>query len=286
LRVTGFELRVYVHLKTHNSQPVTHNMKKPLILVTNDDGITASGIGTLIEIAASIGTPVVVAPDSPQSGMGHAITIHHPLRFKQEHIFEGIEAYSCSGTPVDCVKIAKNVILKGQTIDLCVSGINHGSNVAVNILYSGTMSAAMEGSLEGIPSIGFSLLDFAPDADFEAGKPYVKQIMEYALSNGFGKSKLLNVNIPKLPFSEIKGIKVCRQADAGWKEEFVEGTDPSGKKYYWMAGEFVNNDMGADTDVWALENGYLSVVPCGHDLTQYDSLEALQTLESVSLLDS
>ena len=158
--------------------------------------------------------------------------------------------------------------------------------MAVNILYSGTMSAAMEGSLEGIPSIGFSLLDFDPDANFEAGKPYIKQIMEYALSTGFGKSKLLNVNIPKLPFAELKGIKVCRQADAGWREEFVEGTDPSGKKYYWMSGEFVNNDMGADTDVWALENGYLSVVPCGHDLTRYDSLESLQTLESIDLLTS
>jgi len=262
-------------------------MKKPLILVTNDDGITANGIKALIEVASKIGTPVVVAPDSPQSGMGHAITIHDPLRIKQEYIFGDIEAYSCSGTPVDCVKLAKNVILKDrQMADLCVSGINHGSNVAINILYSGTMSAAMEGSLEGIPSVGFSLLDFSQDADFESAKPYIQQIMEYALSNGFGESKLLNVNIPKLPFSELKGIKVCRQADAGWKEDFIESIDPSGRKYYWMSGEFRNDDSGTETDVWALENGYISVVPCGHDLTHYASIEAIKTLETVDLLTS
>lgn len=274
----------YPYLKTRNSQPATRIMKKPLILVTNDDGITAPGIRALIDVAARIGTPVVVAPDSPQSGMGHAITIHSPLRLKEEIIFSGIEAYSCSGTPVDCVKLAKNVVLKGRTIDLCVSGINHGSNVAINILYSGTMSAAMEGSLEGIPSIGFSLLDFAQDADFESGKPYIQQIMEYVLANKFGDSKLLNVNIPKLPFSELKGLKVCRQAEAGWKEDFIEGTDPSGKKYYWMSGEFRNDDGGIDTDVWALENGYISVVPCGHDLTMYESIQPLKNLEKVNAL--
>lgn len=260
-------------------------MKKPLILVTNDDGITAPGIRALVEVAASIGTPLVVAPDSPQSGMGHAITIHNPLRIKEEHIFEGIEAYSCSGTPVDCVKLAKNVILRDREMaDLCVSGINHGSNVAINILYSGTMSAAMEGSLEGIPSIGFSLLDFAQDADFESGKPYIKQIMEYALSNGFGKSKLLNVNIPKLPFAELRGIKVCRQANAGWKEDFIESTDPSGRKYYWMSGEFRNDDTGTDSDVWALDNGFISVVPCGHDLTHYESIAVIKNLEKADYL--
>lgn len=258
-------------------------MKKPLILVTNDDGITAPGMRALIEVAQTIGTPLVVAPDSPQSGMGHAISIHDPLRLKPSSIFEGIEAYACSGTPVDCVKLAKNVVLKDrQQPDLCISGINHGSNVAVNILYSGTMSAAMEGSLEGIPSIGFSLLDFEWEADFEAGKPYIKQIIEYALSNGFGKSNLLNVNIPKLPFAQIRGIKVCRQAKARWKEDFVEGTDPFGKKYYWMSGEFVNDDGGEDSDVWALDNGYVSVVPCGHDLTHYESISGLKALEVVS----
>ena len=258
-------------------------MKKPLILVTNDDGITAPGIRALVEIAQMIGTPIVVAPDSPQSGMGHAISIHDPLRLHPSTVFEGVEAYACSGTPVDCVKLAKNVILKDrQQPDLCISGINHGSNVAINILYSGTMSAAMEGSLDGIPSIGFSLLDFDWDADFEAGKPYIKQVIEYALSKGFGESNLLNVNIPKLPFAEIRGIKVCRQANARWKEAFVEGIDPFGKKYYWLSGEFVDDDGGEDSDVWALDNGYVSVVPCGHDLTQYNSISRLKALEKVS----
>lgn len=258
-------------------------MKKPLILVTNDDGITAPGIRALVEIAQMIGTPIVVAPDSPQSGMGHAISIHDPLRLHPSTVFEGVEAYACSGTPVDCVKLAKNVILKDrQQPDLCISGINHGSNVAINILYSGTMSAAMEGSLDGIPSIGFSLLDFDWDADFEAGKPYIKQVIEYALSKGFGESNLLNVNIPKLPFAEIRGIKVCRQANARWKEAFVEGIDPFGKKYYWLSGEFVDDDGGEDSDVWALDNGYVSVVPCGHDLTQYNSISGLKALEKIS----
>ncbi|MEM6319278.1 MAG: 5'/3'-nucleotidase SurE [Bacteroidota bacterium] len=254
-------------------------MSKPLILVTNDDGLFAPGIKTLIEVVQSIGTPLVVAPDSPQSGMGHAISIHDPIRLNKVNTFEGVEAYECSGTPVDCVKLARNVVLNGRVPDLCVSGINHGSNVAINILYSGTMSAAMEASLEGINSIGFSLLDFTFDADFDPSRPFVKKIIEYSLKNGFGASKLLNVNIPKLPQNEIKGIKVCRQANAGWKEDFQENRDPLDRPYYWMSGEFVNNDSGEDTDVWALENGYVSVVPCQHDLTAYKSIETLKSLE-------
>ena len=254
-------------------------MSKPLILVTNDDGLFAPGIKALIETVQEIGTPIVVAPDSPQSGMGHAISIHNPLRLNRVHTFGDVEAYECSGTPVDCVKLARNVVLKGRIPDLCVSGINHGSNVAINILYSGTMSAAMEASLEGINSIGFSLLDFSFEADFAPCRAPVKRIIEYTLKNGLGASKLLNVNIPKLPSTEIKGIRVCRQANAGWKEEFLENRDPLDRPYYWMSGEFVNNDSGEDTDVWALENGYVSVVPCQHDLTSYQSLEAVRGLQ-------
>ena len=257
-------------------------MTKPLILITNDDGLFAPGIKALIEVVKEIGTPIVVAPDSPQSGKGHAISIHDPLRLNKVDTFGEIEAYECSGTPVDCVKLARNVILKGRVPDLCVSGINHGSNVAINILYSGTMSAAMEASLEGINSIGFSLLDFTFEADFEPGKPFIKEIIEYTLKNGLGPSNLLNVNIPKLPSAEIKGIKICRQANAGWKEDFVANTDPTGKPYYWMSGEFVNNDTGKDADVWALENGYISVVPCMHDLTAYRAIEGLSELEKGS----
>lgn len=253
--------------------------KRPLILVTNDDGITAPGIRALVEVSQSLGEVVVVAPDSPQSGMGHAISVHDPIRLHPVKVFEGIEAYECSGTPVDCVKLAKHVILKDREPVLCVSGINHGSNASINIIYSGTMSAAMEASLEGIPSIGFSLLDFAYDANFEAGKPFVKKLMQGVLKNGMEKGKLLNVNIPNLSEKEIKGLKVCRQADARWKEEFVEAEDPRGQKYYWLSGQFVNMDNGKDTDIWALENGYISVVPSMHDLTDFSSLETFRWVE-------
>ena len=255
-------------------------MKKPLILVTNDDGIAAPGIRALVEVAKSLGDVIVVAPDSPQSGKGHAITISDPIRLYKVDVFQGVLAsYECSGTPVDCVKLAKNVLLKNRNVDLCVSGINHGSNASINIIYSGTLSAAMEASLEGIPSLGFSLLDYAYDADFEDSKPFVHQLMKYVLENGMEQGSLLNVNIPKLPKEEIQGIKVCRQADARWIEEFVESTDPRGRKYYWLTGRFVNDDPGEDTDVWALENGYVSVVPSIHDLTNYEAIGRLKVLE-------
>lgn len=256
-------------------------MKKPLILVTNDDGITAKGIRSLVAIAREFGEVVVVAPDSPQSAKGHAITISEPLRINDYNGFEGIEAYDCSGTPVDCVKLATNVLLKGRKVDLCVSGINHGSNASINILYSGTMSAAMEASLEGIDSIGFSLLDFDKDADFDAGKTFIRSIIEHVLNHPLKNTKLLNVNIPKLPTAEIKGIKICRQADSRWAESFQEGLDPYGRKYYWLTGKFRNDDQGTDTDIWALEHGYLSVVPSGHDLTSFDALPDLKTMETI-----
>ncbi|MEO1713473.1 MAG: 5'/3'-nucleotidase SurE [Bacteroidota bacterium] len=251
-------------------------MARPRILVTNDDGVSAPGIRVLVEEASKLGEVVVVAPDSPQSGQGHAITISSPIRLKPVKHFGDILAYECSGTPVDSVKLAKNVVMKDQNFDLCVSGINHGSNVSVNILYSGTMSAAMEASLEGVDSIGFSFLDYSWEADFDVCRPIVRQIMEDVLKNGLGDCRLLNVNIPKLPAAEIKGIRISRQAEARWVEKFHEATDPRGQKYYWLTGEFVNNDLGEDTDVWALENGYVSVVPSGHDLTHHQSLDAIR----------
>ncbi|MEM8906795.1 MAG: 5'/3'-nucleotidase SurE [Bacteroidota bacterium] len=256
-------------------------MKKPLILVTNDDGITSKGIRMLVTIAKEFGEVVVVAPDSPQSAKGHAITVADPIRLRTYDGFEGIVAYECSGTPVDCVKLANNVVLKDRVPDLCVSGINHGSNASVNILYSGTMSAAMEASLEGIDSVGFSLLDFDSNADFEPGRSFVRAIIAHVLQNPLQQTKLLNVNIPKLPTAEIKGIKVCRQAKARWSETFQEALDPRGQKYYWLTGEFINYDTGTDTDIWALENGYVSVVPSGHDLTTYEALGGLQSMETL-----
>ncbi len=256
-------------------------MKRPLILATNDDGIFAPGIKALVEVARELGDVIVVAPDSPQSGMGHAITISDPLRLKKVNPFNGIEAYECTGTPVDCVKLANSVLLKDRTVDLCISGINHGSNSSINIIYSGTMSAAMEASLVGIRSIGFSLLDYKIDANFENGKPFIKEIINYVLQNGIPKANLLNVNIPDLPTEDIKGIKVCRQADAMWVEEYTESKDPRNEKYYWLTGKFVNRDQGEDTDVWALKNGYISVVPSMHDLTKHEAIPGLKELEKV-----
>lgn len=256
-------------------------MYKPLILVTNDDGIVAPGIRALVEVAAELGEVVVVAPDSPQSGKGHAITIHDPIRLKHVRVFPGIEAWECSGTPVDCVKLAKHIVLKERQIDLCVSGINHGSNASINIIYSGTLSAAMEASLEGIKSIGFSLLDYSFEANFEPAKAWVKRIMQHTLEQPFEECKLLNVNIPKLPDGDIRGFKVCRQADARWVEEFLEARDPNNQPYYWLTGKFVNEDLAEDTDVWALEHGYISVVPSMHDLTNYAALKNMQDIEQL-----
>ncbi|MEL6355595.1 MAG: 5'/3'-nucleotidase SurE [Bacteroidota bacterium] len=250
-------------------------MSKPLILVTNDDDITAKGIKELIAIAKELGDVLVVAPDSPQSAQGHAITISHPIFVRPSYIHPDVEAYECSGTPVDCVKLAKSVVLNGRTPDLCVSGINHGSNAAINIIYSGTLSAAMEASLEGIPSIGFSFLNYRHDADFTVCRPYVRRLMEYVLENGMEEGNLFNVNIPDLPAEEIKGLRVCRQAEARWVEEYVKNKDPRGRDYYWLTGRFVNEDTRPDTDAKALEEGYVSLVPSTHDLTNVSALTRL-----------
>ncbi len=255
-------------------------MSIPLILVTNDDGMFAPGIKALVSVAKTFGEVVVVAPDSPQSGQGHAITLNSPLRLNKVDVFEGIEAYECSGTPVDCVKLAKSVLLKDRNIDLCVSGINHGSNASINIIYSGTMSAAMEASLEGIPSIGFSFLDYSFEADFSTPKHFAKKIINYALNDSLGDASLINVNIPVLPISDIKGIKVCRQAQGNWTEDFVEAKDPRGQSYYWMTGEFILETEDKDTDIWALNNGYVSVVPSMHDLTHHTSIPSIKGLEN------
>ncbi len=241
---------------------------QPIILVTNDDGITAPGIKNLVEAAKGLGKVVVVAPDSAQSGMGHAITIGTPLRMDKVNLFGDIEAWQTSGTPVDCVKLAVDKILHRKP-DICISGINHGANHSINVIYSGTMSAAMEASIESIPSIGFSLLDYRFEADFTAAKFYANKIIKTVLANNIDKHLLLNVNIPSVPLKEIKGIKVCKQAYAKYKEEFDERLDPHGKKYYWLTGEFINFDKDKDTDVWALQHNYVSMVPVQFDLTNY-----------------
>ena len=250
-------------------------MKRPLILVTNDDGINAPGIRTLISVIKDIGDVIVVAPDSPQSGMGHAITINSTLHSsritpKNSEIIE----YSCSGTPADCVKLAINELMPRKP-DLCVSGINHGSNSSINVIYSGTMSAAIEAGIEGVPAIGFSLLDYSWNADFSHSKDLIRKITLNALNNGIPKGVVLNVNIPAVKKSDIKGVKICRQAKAYWVEEFDKRKNPLGQEYYWLTGKFVNKDQGEDTDEWALKNNYISIVPVEFDLTAHHAIQGL-----------
>jgi len=250
-------------------------MSKPLILVSNDDGITSKGIRMLVEVMKEIGEVVVVAPDSPQSGMGHAITIGNTLRLEENDLFGEIKAYECSGTPADCVKIAKHFVLKGRKPDLVVSGINHGSNTSVSVLYSGTMSAAIEGAMESMPAIGFSLCDYSSDADFNHTRPYIKQIAQQVLDKGLPQGVALNVNFPPKRNEPLKGIKVCQQAHAKWEETFQERFDPNGRRYFWLAGNFVNFDKGEDNDEWAIANNYVSIVPCQYDLTSHPTIQEI-----------
>lgn len=251
--------------------------ERPIILITNDDDITAPGIRNLVEAVKDLGQVVVVAPDKPQSGMGHAITIGSPLRMNKMNLFGDIEAWQTSGTPVDCVKLAVDKILHRKP-DICLSGINHGANHSINVIYSGTMSAAMEASIEGIPSIGFSLLDYNYEADFAPARKIVHTIVSeiLGLKQKLDKHLLLNVNIPSIPYEKIKGIKICKQAYAKYEEDFDERMDPQGKKYYWLTGKFVNFDKSKDCDVWALTNNYVSVVPVEFDLTNYTMKAALE----------
>lgn len=249
-------------------------MEKPLILACNDDGITAAGLQALVNVAKKFGTVVVVAPDSPQSGMGHAISVGKPLRLYEEHFSGKKLGWACSGTPVDCVKLATGVLLKRKP-DLLISGINHGSNSSISVVYSGTMSAAMEGAIEGIPSIGFSLCNHSHAADFTGAVAYAEKIIEAALTNPMPTGTLLNVNIPDIPLNQIKGIKITRQAIGRWVEEFDERKDPYGQNYYWLTGRFSLDDDGEDTDEWALTNNYVSLCPVQFDLTAHHAIGPL-----------
>ena len=251
-------------------------MSKPLILVTNDDGITAKGIFTLVNVMKQLGEVLVVAPNSPQSGMGHAITVGETLRLKESFIFEGVKAYECSGTPADCVKMARHFVLKDKVQpDVVVSGVNHGSNTSISVLYSGTMSAAIEGAIEGTPAIGFSLCDYSHDADFSHTEEFIKKITQQVLKKSLPKGTALNVNFPPLQNEKLKGIRICRQANAKWVEEFVQRLDPNGRSYFWMTGNFVNFDKGEDNDEWAIANNYVAVVPCQYDLTAHAAIPVL-----------
>lgn len=252
------------------------NSNRPLIFVTNDDSLHAKGIASLIEVAQQFGEVVVIAPDKPQSGMGHAITIAHPIRLSRSDLFDGIEAYSCSGTPVDCVKLGVYEVLHRKP-DLILSGINHGLNSSTNVLYSGTMSAAVEGAMEHIPSIGFSYDDFDSDADFSAPKHVAAQLIPKILKSGLPKGVCLNVNIPKGPVEALKGIEVCRQAYAFWEDRFDKRLDPYGKPYYWLTGTFDSREDATDTDLHFLDQGFATVVPTQFDLTAHQVLTEIKT---------
>ncbi|WNJ21274.1 5'/3'-nucleotidase SurE [Pontibacter sp. G13] len=246
----------------------------PVILISNDDGIHAPGILALINVAVQFGQVWVVAPDSAQSGMGHAISVGKPLRIYKEELPHGLTGYAVSGTPADCVKLGTGVVMP-QKPDLILSGINHGANSSVSTIYSGTLSAAREGAIMGIPAIGFSFLNFSHQADLETAEFVVKKVVEMAIKQGMPAGQCLNVNIPDIPLAELKGIKVTRQAMGRWVEEFDERTDPFGRKYYWLTGQFQLQDKGQDVDFKALEDGYASLTPMTHDLTHHYQLNEM-----------
>jgi len=254
-------------------------MEKPLILVTNDDGYNAPGIRHLIDFVKEMGDILVVAPENPQSGMGHAVTISYPLRLRKIVETENYSEYACNGTPVDAVKLALDKVCKRRPAIL-LSGINHGSNASINVVYSGTMGAAIEGALSGVVSIGFSLDDFSKDADFLAAKKFVQQIVKNVIEEDLEKNTCLNVNIPAIAEKDIKGIRVCRQAIANWVEEYEERSDPHGRQYFWLTGKFELLDSGQDTDIYALKNNYISVVPVTLDFTNHKQLDVLRNLDT------
>ncbi len=248
-------------------------------MVTNDDGYQAKGFRAAIEVARTFGRVVGVAPERTQSGMSQAITMYSPLFLQKAYEAEGVEVYSFSGTPVDCVKMAFDYLLQDQQVDLVISGINHGSNAAVNVLYSGTMGAAIEGCFYGCPSIGLSLTDHDPDADFEAAVHYGREIVRKVLDAAIELPLCLNVNFPIATIDRIKGIRVCRQTNGYWREEFFHHEDPRGREYFWLTGEFINREPEAeDTDEWALANGYAAIVPVQVDLTDYARKQHLEKL--------
>lgn len=256
------------------------NEKKKVILVTNDDGILAPGIRSLIEVMNSLGQVYVVAPAGGQSGKSHSVSVDYPLRCEPLQLNDNPQKeWRVSGTPADCVKLAIDQLLP-QTPDICVSGINHGTNASVNVLYSGTVSAAVEAALAGVPGVGFSLLDYSWAADFSAAQYYVENIVKKMLNEHFPAEGVLNVNIPKLPKEQIKGIKICRQGKGAWKKNFEKRIDPKGGDYYWLTGKYVNHDLGSDHDYQALKEGYVSVVPISFDRTNYKLVEQIDSWNS------
>lgn len=252
------------------------NGKRPLILVSNDDGIDAPGLSALADAVREFGDVYVVAPIQEQSAVGHAITIRDPVRARQVNlaIAEGVTAYSVTGTPADCVKLAVNQLLPRRP-DLVVSGINRGPNTAVNVIYSGTVSAATEAAILGIDSIAFSLCSWE-GGDYRPSQDVARRVAARVLKHGLPPGVLLNVNVPLLPLDQLRGFLPTRQARSRWDESFHERVDPNNQPYYWLTGTFVNLDEGENTDIWAVENGYVSVTPIQYDLTAHDYLETMR----------
>jgi len=251
-------------------------LEKPLILVTNDDGVHAKGIREIVDVLKPYGDIIVVAPDRGNSAKGHSVTLVDPIYVHKVSSDENVKIYACSGTPADCVKLALHEIVPRKP-DFLVSGINHGCNSSINIVYSGTMGAAIEGAINGIPSIGFSILSWNPDADFTVAKKYSKIIFENMLRDGLPEGTTLNVNFPYCAPEDIKGIKMCRQTKGTWKEEFDKRLDPHKREYYWLCGNYHNLEpLATDTDEWALKNNYVAVVPVTIDYTNYSALGHLQ----------
>ena len=252
--------------------------REKLILISNDDGIEAKGLKKLVEVASRFGKVIVVAPAEGMSGMSHAITVKTPLRAKRLQNSSSVEIYRCQGTPVDCVKLALNQLLHGRKPDLLLSGINHGSNSSSSVVYSGTMAVAMEGCINQIPSAGFSLLSYDPDADFTTAGKIAETLIKNIILKGLPEGVCLNVNIPGVPHHELKGIKVSRQARGLWKEEFVKRIDPHQGEYYWLTGYYLNlEEESEDTDEYALAQNYATVVPVQIDFTAHQAINELKT---------
>ena len=253
---------------------IMKDTKRPLILVSNDDGYRAKGINSLVKVLAEFGDVIAMAPHTGRSGKGCAITSEQPIMFTPVSQEEGIEIYSCTGTPADCVKLAFNALLT-RTPDLVIGGINHGDNSAVNAHYSGTMGVVLEGCMKGIPSVAFSLCSHDADADFNPMLPYVRRIAEQVLANGLPKGTCLNVNVPKT--QDLKGVRICRQTDASWGGEWARGQHPKGGEYFWLTGKFTNNEPGVEeSDRWALEHGYVAITPIQIDMTAYHLINELK----------
>jgi 5'-nucleotidase len=250
---------------------------RPLILITNDDGVDAKGIQTLTKVACEFGEVIVMAPQTNASGLSHSIVSSRPIRAQELRREEGLTVCSCDGTPVDCVKLAVEHFCPRRP-DLVLSGINHGSNSSINVLYSGTMGAAIEAVALCIPSIGFSLLNHSPQADFEPGLPYIRRIIRTTLDNRRPAGITLNVNIPRLPMGEIRGIRICHEANAYWNDSFEKRIDPQGRPYWWLTGKFVCEDPSEESDEWALAHGYVSIVPIHCDFTHHPTIEKLKPL--------